>query len=855
MRRYLFLIGCLCLTMISWAQNLSVQVPSRVTVGELFRLEYTIHSTTSGESPRLDALPDGLVVAYGPSVSQQESYSNVNGHVSTNASTTYTFMLQAEKPGDYTIPPARMNLSGKTIVSNSAHVKAEAGSGNNTGQTKFHNEPDQGPTMRNEGSAITNRDIFIRVNASKTHIYEQEPIVLTYNLCFLPDVRPNGLSGGSLDVKGCQLQEIELPDNHTFENINGRNYVVVKCRQYIVYPQMTGRLEVPKVNFKAEVNQRVANVDPMEAFFNGGSDYIVRERELVADGLTLQVDSLPTRPDGFTGAVGKFNISAEIDKEEVRAGEPINLKVVVGGHGNLRLLKQPDVEFPKDFDKYDAKVTDKTDLTINGVEGEMIFEYLAVPRNQGTYTIPGIKLTYFDTDSRTYKTIETESFNLKVLEGDGNSNADEFADYSNKDIYPIKEGKASIQNPEELFFGSKAYWISILLPLLLFLVLLLLFRKKAIDNANVTKMRGKKANKVATRRLKEANKLMAQGNNNRFYDEVLRALWGYVGDKLNMPVEQLSRENVRERLTGNGVGEDTVDKFIQALDECEFERYAPGDSKGNMNRTFEAAVDAITKIEDDMKAKKGRKEAASKVLLLLMLLLPLSTMAVTKDSADVAYKKGNYQQAIKDYEELLKQGKSSDLYYNLGNAYYRTEDIPMAILNYERAYILSPSDGDIRFNLQLARSKTIDKINPDSKIFFVSWYKSLVCLFGVDAWAAVAVVSIILALVLLLIYLFADNIKLRKLGFYGALAFFVLFLLSNLFAYQQKRMLANNNGAIIMDATANVKKNPEDNAANAFVLHEGTKVEVTDKSIKGWREVRVVDGRKGWLQESKLEEI
>lgn len=855
MRRYLFLVGCLCLTMVSWAQNLSVQVPSRVSVGELFRLEYTIHSTTSGETPRLDELPDGLVVAYGPSVSQQESYSNVNGHVTTNASTTYTFMLQAEKPGDYTIPPARLNLSGKTLTSSSAHVKAVAGAGGNNGQTKFHYDPNQGPSMRNEGSAITDRDIFIRVNASKTHIYEQEPIVLTYYLCFLPDVRPNGLSGGSLDVKGCQLQEIELPDNHSFENINGRNYAVIKCRQYIVYPQMTGKLNVPEVNFKAEVNQRVANVDPMEAFFNGGSDYIVRERELVANGLTLQVDSLPSRPMDFTGAVGNFKISAEIDKDEVKAGEPINLRVIIGGHGNLRLLKQPDVAFPKDFDKYDAKVTDKTDLTINGVEGDMIFDFLAVPRNQGNYTIPGVKLTYFDTDSRTYKTIETEPFELKVLEGDGNSDADEFADYSNKDIYPIKEGKASVQNPEKLFFGSKVYWISILVPLLVFLILLLVFRKKAIDNANVTKMRGKKANKVATKRLKEASKLMDKGDNNAFYDEVLRALWGYVGDKLNMPVEQLSRDNVRERLTESGVGEITVDKFIQALDECEFERYAPGDSKGNMNRTFDAAVDAITKIEDDMKAKKGRKNTAQTALLLMMLLLSLSTMAVTKEEADAAYKKGNYQQAIKDYEELLKQGKSADLYYNLGNAYYRTEEIPMAILNYERAYILSPSDGDIRFNLQLARSKTIDKINPDSNVFFVSWYKGLVCMISVDAWAAVAVVSIVLVLALLLLYLFAERINYRKIGFYGAVAFFILFLLANLFAYQQKRMLDNENGAIVMAPTVNVKKNPEDNAANAFVLHEGTKVEITDKSIKGWREIRMVDGREGWMQESKLEEI
>lgn len=844
------------LTWVSWAQGISVQVPSRVSVGELFRLEYTVHTTNTGTNPRLDDLPEGLVVAYGPSVSQQESYSNVNGHVSTNALTTYTFMLQAEKPGDYTIPPAKINISGKTLVANSAHVKAVTGSGQqNSGQTTFHNEPDQAPVMRNEGTSITGRDIFMTVKASKTHAYEQEPIVLTYCLCFLPDVRPNGFSGGSLDVKGCQLQEIELADNHTFENINGRNYVVVKCRQYLVYPQMTGKLDVPKVDFKAEVNQRVANVDPLEAMFNGGADYIVRECDLVADGLTLQIDSLPARPVGFSGAVGNFNISAQIDKDEVRAGEPINLRVVIGGTGNLRLLKQPDVEFPKDFDKYDAKVTDKTELTINGVEGNMIFDFLAVPRNQGSYTIPSIKLVYFDTTSKSFKTIETEPFELNVLEGDGKSADDEFADYSNKDIHSIKEGKASTQNSNDFFFGSKAYWISIIIPLLLFLVMLLLFRKRAIDNANITKMRGKKANKVATKRLRDANKLMQQGDNDRFYDEVLRALWGYVGDKLNMPVEQLTRENVRDRLMENHVEEETVDKFIQALDECEFERYAPGDSKGNMSRTFDAAMNAITKIEDDMKTKKGGRPTANTALLLMLMILPVTAMAATKEEADAAYKRGNYQQAINDYEELLKKGQSAELYYNLGNAYFRTEDMPKAILNYERAYMLSPNDGDIRFNLQLARSKTIDKINPDSKIFFVSWYKGIVCFLSVDRWAIVAIVSIVLVLVLVLLYLFADKVKYRKIGFYGALSFFVLFLFANLFAYQQKSMLIDKDGAVIMASSVEIKKNPEENAAKAFVLHEGTKVEIVDKSIKGWCEVKMADGRSGWLQKEKLEEI
>lgn len=242
-------------------------------------------------------------------------------------------------------------------------------------------------------------------------------------------------------------------------------------------------------------------------------------------------------------------------------------------------------------------------------------------------------------------------------------------------------------------------------------------------------------------------------------------------------------------------------------------------------------------------------------VVLLAMLLPMQAMAVTKANADAEYTKGNYQQAIKDYEELLKQGVSAELYYNLGNAYYRADNITRAIINYERAFMLSPGDEDIRFNLQLAQSKTIDKIAPASEMFFVTWYQSLVNLTSVDRWAYVAIVSIILVLLLVLIYLFADNLRLRKVGFFGAIAFLVLFILANIFAYQQKRQLENRNGAIVIAPSASVKKTPADNSETTFVLHEGTKVKITDKSISKWVEIEIADGRNGWVTNDRIEEI
>ena len=277
----------------------------------------------------------------------------------------------------------------------------------------------------------------------------------------------------------------------------------------------------------------------------------------------------------------------------------------------------------------------------------------------------------------------------------------------------------------------------------------------------------------------------------------------------------------------------------------------------NMNKTFDSAMTAITRIEDVMKKnKKSRRHGSALVLLLVaLLMMPAASYAVTKQNADTEYRKGNYQQAIKDYQELLQKGVSVELYYNLGNAYYRSDNITQAVLAYERAHMLSPGDKDINFNLQFARSKTIDKITPESEMFFVTWYHSLVNFTSVDNWATVAIVSIILVLALLLVYLFVPVMWMKKAGFFGAFVFLVLFLLSNLFAYQQKEELENRKGAIVIAPSVSVKKTPVKSGADQFVIHEGTRVNITDKSIKEWRGIRLDDGREGWIQTKQIEEI
>ncbi len=851
------------------AQTLTASAPSHVGVGEQFRLTYTVNTQNVSEF-RAGDIPDELEVLIGPNRSMQSSYQIINGHTSSSSSITYTYIVVPTKNGTYTIPAAHVIVDGKSIASNTLKITVSGNArsqANGAGTSARQRQHDDEPELRDAGSHISGSDLFIKVSANKKRVYEQEPILLTYKVYTL--VSLTQLEGKMPDLKGFHTQEVDLPQQKSFkiETLNGRPYRTVTWSQYVMFPQLTGKLTIPSITFNGIVVQQNRNIDPFEAFFNGGSGYVEVKKQIVAPSIDIQVDPLPQRPANFSGGVGKFNISAQLDKTEAKANDPISLRVIVSGVGNLKLIKQPQVEFPKDFDKYDAKITDKTKLTSNGVEGSMIYDILAVPRHPGKFEIPPIEFVFFNTATQKYETVKSEGFTLNVAKGSGSAKVSDFTGQEdlqllNKDIRHIKTGASRQHSLDDFFFGSTGYWCSLIILAVIFISLFVIFRQRAIENANITKQRGKRANKVATKRLKKASRLMAENKPSEFYDEVLRALWGYVGDKLAIPVEQLSHDNISQRLTERQVDEVTIGEFMGALDECEFERYAPGDPKGNMNKVYDKAMNAIEKIEEVMKKSGKRKVESGKARLILLavislssFLIPLASHAITKAEADSAYVRGEYQKAIDDYEALLKKGVSAELYYNLGNAYYRTENITRAVLNYERALLLSPSDPDIRFNLQMARSKTIDKIVPEQEMFFVTWYRSLVNMASVDGWAMIALVCLGLAIILALIYLFSNYVWLRKVGFFGAFLMIVVFICSNIFAHQQKNQLVNRSGAIIIESAVNVKSTPAKNGIDLFILHEGTRVTIIDASMKEWKEIRLADGKEGWIETKQMETI
>ena len=501
MKKTITLLYLSLLTVAALAQQITGKAPSQVAVGEQFRLTYTVN-TDDVSGFRAGNIPDAFDVLMGPSTSTQSSFQMVNGHTSSSTSVTYTYILSATKNGSFTIPAAHASVHGKTVHSNELHIKvsgtAQQGRSNGGGQ------PSQGGgQMRAAGSHISGNDLFIKVSANKSRVHEQEPILLTYKVYTLVDL--TSLSGKMPDLKSFYTREVPLPQEKSFkiESLNGRPYRTVTWQQYVMFPQTTGKLEIPSITYDGMVVLQNRNVDPFEAFFNGGSGYVEVKKEIKAPGLTITVDPLPARPTNFSGGVGTFNLSAQLDKTEVKANNPVNLRIVVSGSGNLKLIKQPVVNLPKDFDQYDAKIEDKTKLTTNGIEGSMVYDMLIVPRHQGKYDIPPVEFTYFDIQSNSYKTLRSQPFTLNVAKGDGSSSVSSYSSEElkqlNQDIRYIKTDNTRLRAVDEFFFGSTFYWISLAVLLAVFISLFIIFRHRAIENANISKMRGKRANKQASR--------------------------------------------------------------------------------------------------------------------------------------------------------------------------------------------------------------------------------------------------------------------------------------------------------------------------------------------------------------------
>jgi len=573
--------------------------PNAVVMGQQFRLAYTVNAEAKASDLRIPELAD-FDVLMGPSTSSSMSTQIINGNVSSETAFTFTYILMPKKEGTFNIGAASIKVKGANYTSNAVSVKvlppdkaSEVGGGDDSGQS----------------ASIGKDDYFVRMEISNRNVYEQEGFLVTFKLYA---ARMCGLENAKFpEFEGFLAQEIEQPNPQwTQDHYNGRNYFTVVLKQTVLYPQRSGKLTIESGKFDAII--RIPTQRKIRSIFDEFEDAYTNVRKvLVSSPATIDVKSLPSgKSASFSGAVGNFTMTSDINSNNVKTNDAVTIKLKISGNGNIKLIKNPEVVFPNDFDTFDPKVETDVKTTTAGVSGSKTIEYMAIPRYAGDFEIPAISFSYFDPKSATYKTLKSEPYKLHVEQGEGgSSNSPVVSNFSNKesvkylgkDIRFLKVKDFNFVANNDIFFGSFMYYMCYLVPAILFIVFFFIYRKQVKENSNIALVRTKKANKIAVKRLKNAGKLMKENKKEEFYDEVLRALWGYLSDKLNISQASLTKDNVEIELTRYGVDETLINEFMDILNTCEFARYAPAQASDAMDKLYELTVDAIGKMENTIK--------------------------------------------------------------------------------------------------------------------------------------------------------------------------------------------------------------------------------------------------------------
>ena len=585
----------------------TASAPQRVIVGQPFQLVFSVNE--NGKDLRL---PDvkGFEIIAGPYTSTSSSTQIINGDIRTSKEVRYTYTLLPEKEGDYQIQSATIVVKKEKYYSNVLNIKVLPE--DKASQSQQGGNASQSGQIR-QSQSITSENLFIRPIISRTKIKEQEAVVLTYRLYARVDVT-NIQSPKFPDFKGFLVQEIDLPQDRTMQpdNYEGVNYYTYDLRKVLLFPQETGKVTIEPMSCDVIVRVRSAQQRPRSFFDDFFDTYQEVSKTVTTSKVNLTVESLPQpKPADFSGLVGKLSLSTKVSTTEVEANQPITITLKLQGSGNLKMLKNPTLQFPQDFETYEPKATNNFNTTDAGLSGSKTIEYLVIPRHDGDFVIPAATISYFDVASDSYKTLSTEPISIRVNKGTQSvSNAPIVSNFTGQekvevlatDIRYINTDEPNIKPVGRMIVGSMFFWLFYIISLVITIGLIIIFRKQARDNANVALMRNKKANKVARRRLKVAEREYKAGNKDTFYDEILKALWGYLSDKLSIPVSELNKDNISLRLSQRGVDEIVIQEFVKLLNDCEFERYAPiGNKESAMRHTFESTEKLISTLESTIK--------------------------------------------------------------------------------------------------------------------------------------------------------------------------------------------------------------------------------------------------------------
>lgn len=610
MKRILLILLIFSNVCVTFAQSVEFKAsaPAQVIIGRPFQLSYSVNQRA--KDLRAPEFTDFDYVA-GPYTSQSSSTSFVNGKRTSSFQMTYTYTLLASKEGSFTIPPATIKVDGEQYTSNGVRITVlPADEPAQTNANRQSHTAGTTASQQNESQTISSENIFMRTLVSKTKVHEQEAILLTYKLYFAGvDVAQLTNNTRLPEFKGFLKQELEMSEIQTeLEHYNGRNYQTAVLYRTLLFPQRSGDIVIDPAQFEAllRVQNRAQVRSIFDDFFNS---YTTVTKALQSPGITINVSALPAgKPLGFCGGVGQFNISSSISSTELQANEAVTLTVTIQGAGNMKLLKTPAVDWPEGFEVYDPKVTNNFSVTTSGVSGTKTIEYLAIPRAGGVYTIPAIQFAYYDTQADAYRSLATPEYTLNIArstnEESGAAVVNTYVQKENiqqlgSDIRYIYTGELkAASNRNSISFGTLLFWLMYAIPLSIAALMFIVFRKRIKENADVTRMRYKKANKVAQRRLKVAEQLLQQNKKEAFFEEIERAAWTYLSDRLSIPTAQLNKENIAQILTEKAVPEATIKQMLHVLSTAEFARYAPT-SDSAMHDLYEDTIKIINQLESE----------------------------------------------------------------------------------------------------------------------------------------------------------------------------------------------------------------------------------------------------------------
>ncbi len=846
------------------AQTVRVDAPNLVAADEQFNVSFSIEGEHSVSEFSWEP-GDGFKLIWGPQKGTSTSVSIVNGKRSKTVTNSYTYVLMPARTGTFTLPSAVATVQGKKISSRSFTIEVVSGNASRSGSAQSSSGSGGSARSSQAAGTVSSDDIYMRLIVNKNRAVVGEGISATLKL--YQRVNIAGFEDARFpSFNGFWSQELAAPSNIEFkrENVGGEIFNTAVLRSWNLIPQKAGDVTIEPAELVCLVNVRAASPSSGSIFDSFFQDSYRQVRKRVAtQPVTLHISALPAgAPASFGGGVGKFEMKAELTKDSLKTHDAASLKVTISGTGNLALLNAPKVSFPPDFEAYDIKSSDSG--------RSRVFEYPFIPRSYGDFDLGPVEYSYYDIAAGRYVTLTSGPLHLSVARGAeldsavpaGGQLVQNRRDVKDlgSDIRFISTRMPSLSSTGSFFIFSPLFWGLAGALLLAAAAVWFLLRRRAALRADVAGSRNRAATKMARKRLTLAGDFLQKNLYTAFYEELHKALLGFVSDKLNMDAGDMSRENISARLVESGVSEGLTADFSALLDACEYARYAPDSGHEAMNTHYESAVSVISAIDASM--KKNNKKAAGALLALCLMLMPFGAQAADNyldslwTTGVAAYSDGRWEDADRAWTAIEGVGMSSpELYCNIGDVRFRQSRLGDAILYYSRALKMDPSFSDARHNLEFAKSLTQDKIDTVPEFFLRSWMRKLCWTLPSDTWAWLSLVLLAGVLALVLLFLLARGSAARKWGFFGGVVVLILLIFTLLFASWQKRDYLRADDAVVMRPVVSVKSAPSQmDTKDLFILHEGTCVQVLD-SVGEWCDVRLSDGREGWLKSSEIEII